>query len=92
MVGYTSALNEFDLWLKGAIKNLKGETMNKYNFNEKKVKIPEGIITVNSVVSPTVAPPMNIRGTNLVSTRVIAEAVNAQVIWNNDTRTVEITY
>ena len=53
---------------------------------------PEGVITVNSVVSPTVAPPINMRGTNLVSARVIAEAVDAQVNWNNDTRTVEITY
>lgn len=53
---------------------------------------PSGEITVNGVVSPTVAPPINIRGTNLVSARVIAEAVNATVTWNDAARTVEITY
>ena len=53
---------------------------------------PEGEIVVDGVVSPTVAPPININGSNLVSARVIAEAVNASVVWNNETRTVEITY
>ena len=53
---------------------------------------PSGEITVNGTVSPTVAPPINIRGTNLVSARVIAEAVEAVVIWNDATRTVEINY
>lgn len=53
---------------------------------------PAGEITVNGVVSPTVAPPINIRGTNLVSARVIAEAVEAVVLWNDTARTVEITY
>ncbi|MBQ8808561.1 MAG: leucine-rich repeat protein [Clostridia bacterium] len=51
-----------------------------------------GEITVNGVLSPTVAPPININGSNLVSARVIAEAVNAKVFWNDATRTVEITY
>ena len=53
---------------------------------------PDGVITVDGVVSSTIAPPININGSNLVSARVIAEAVNANVAWNNDTRTVEITY
>lgn len=52
---------------------------------------PDGKITVNGVLSPTVAPPININGSNLVSARVIAEAVDAQVTWNDSTRTVEIT-
>ena len=53
---------------------------------------PSGEITVNGVLSPTVAPPININGSNLVSARVIAEAVEAQVLWNDITRTVEITF
>ena len=52
---------------------------------------PSGEIYVNGVISPTVAPPININGSNLVSARVIAEAVDAQVVWNDNTRTVEIT-
>ncbi len=53
---------------------------------------PDGIITVNGKVSPTVAAPINVRGSNLVSARVIAEAVDAEVVWNASIRTVEITY
>ena len=53
---------------------------------------PEGEIIVDGVVSPTVAPPVNVNGSNLVSARVIAEAVDAFVDWDNDTRTVEIYY
>ena len=53
---------------------------------------PEGTIVVDGVTSPTVAPPININGSNLVSARVIAEAVDAEVIWNDGKRTVEITY
>lgn len=53
---------------------------------------PSGEINVDGVVSPTIAPPININGSNLVSARVIAEAVNAQVLWNDTTRTVEITF
>lgn len=53
---------------------------------------PEGKITVDGVVSPTTAPPININGSNLVSARVIAEAVNASVVWNDATRTVEISF
>jgi hypothetical protein len=61
--------------------------------NERTVVItPAGEITVNGILSPTVAPPININGSNLVSARVIAEAVEAQVIWNDLTRTVEINY
>ena len=61
--------------------------------NERTVVItPAGEITVNGTLSPTVAPPININGSNLVSARVIAEAVEAQVIWNDLTRTVEINY
>lgn len=52
----------------------------------------DGIITVNGEKSPTVAPPINIRGTNLVSARVIAEAAKANVFWNDAKRTVEISY
>ena len=52
---------------------------------------PMGEITVNGVLSPTVAPPININGSNLVSARVIAEAVDAKVFWNDLTRTVEIS-
>ena len=53
---------------------------------------PQGEITVDGAVSPTIAPPINIRGTNLVSARVIAEAVKANVFWNDKTRTVEISF
>lgn len=53
---------------------------------------PEGVITVNGAVSPTIAPPINIRGTNLVSARVISEAVEALVTWDDNTRTVNISY
>ncbi len=53
---------------------------------------PDGQIAVDGTVSPTVAPPININGSNLVSARVIAEAVDATVIWNDAARTVEITY
>ena len=52
---------------------------------------PAGEITVDSVLSPTIAPPINVNGSNLVSARVIAEALNAKVEWNNTTRTVEIS-
>lgn len=53
---------------------------------------PSGEIVVNGTVSPTVAPPVNIRGTNLVSARVIAEAVGADIVWNEALRTVEINF
>lgn len=53
---------------------------------------PAGEITVDGVLSPDLAPPINIKGSNLVPARVIAEAVDAFVNWNNDTRTVEIYY
>ena len=53
---------------------------------------PEGEIVVDGVLSPTIAQPVNIKGSNLVPARVIAEAVDAFVDWNNDTRTVEIYY
>ncbi len=52
---------------------------------------PAGEIRVNGILSPTVAPPINKNGSNLVSARVIAEAVNAQVGWDESTRTVLIT-
>ena len=52
---------------------------------------PAGEISVNGVLSPTVAPPINVNGSNLVSARVIAEAVDAQVGWDENTRTVLIT-
>lgn len=52
---------------------------------------PAGEITVNGNLSPTIAPPININGSNLVSARVIAEAVDAKVVWNDITRTVEIS-
>ena len=51
-----------------------------------------GKIAINGSVSPTVAPPINIKGRNLVSARVILEAVDANVLWNDKTRTVEITF
>lgn len=53
---------------------------------------PKGEIVVDGVLSPTIAQPVNIKGSNLVPARVIAEAVDAFVDWNNDTRTVEIYY
>lgn len=53
---------------------------------------PSGEIVVNGVTSPTTAPSLNIRGTNLVSARVIAEAVGADIIWKEATRTAEIKY
>ena len=53
---------------------------------------PAGEIVVDGEVSPTVAPPINVNGSNLVSARVISEAVNADVEWDNSTRTVKITY
>ena len=53
---------------------------------------PQGEINVNGVLSPTIAPPINVNGSNLVSARVIAEAVDAQVVWNDSSRTVEISY
>ena len=52
----------------------------------------EGAITVNGTPSPTIAPPINVNGHNLVSARVIAEAVGANVTWNESARTVEISY
>ena len=52
---------------------------------------PSGEISVNGVISPTIAPPINVNGSNLVSARVIAEAVDAQVGWDEKTRTVMIT-
>ena len=53
---------------------------------------PAGEITVDGVISPDLAPPINIKGSNLVPARVIAEAVDAFVNWDNDARTVEIYY
>ena len=53
---------------------------------------PAGEIIVDGTLSPTIAPPINVNGSNLVSARVIAEAVDARVDWNNSTRTVEINY
>lgn len=53
---------------------------------------PEGEITVDGIVSPYTAVPVNMNGFNLVPARAIAEAVNAEVFWNNNTRMVEITY
>ena len=52
---------------------------------------PAGEITVNGVISPTIAPPINVSGSNLVSARVIAEAAGAKVSWNDAERTVEIS-
>lgn len=53
---------------------------------------PSGEITVDNVTSPDLAPPINVNGSNLVPARVIAEAVDAFVNWDNSARTVEIYY
>lgn len=53
---------------------------------------PHGEITIDGEVSPYEAKPINSNGSNLVPARFIAEAVDAQVEWNDKTRTVEISY
>jgi len=53
---------------------------------------PEGDITVNGVISELKAVPINFKGSNVVPVRFISEAVNASVEWNDEQRTVEITY
>lgn len=53
---------------------------------------PDGEITLNGVVSELKAAPINVNGSNVVPVRFVSEAVNATVEWNNETRTVEITY
>ena len=78
--------NEVVLNTSKGILIIKGECLGLSKLN-----LDSGEITVNGALSPTVAPPININGSNLVSARVIAEAVDAQVVWNDNTRTVEIT-
>jgi len=51
-----------------------------------------GEITVNGVVSELKATPINVNGSNVVPGRFLSEAVEATVEWNEETRTVEITY
>ena len=53
---------------------------------------PTGEITIEGEVSPYEAMPINVNGSNVVPARFIAEAVNAEVVWNEETRTVEISY
>ncbi len=53
---------------------------------------PDGKITVDGVEADTSLPPININGSNLVSARIIAEALSARINWNADLRTVEIIY
>ncbi len=53
---------------------------------------PSGEITIDGEVSPTVAKPISINGSNIIPVRAIAEAVDAEVNWDKSTRTVEIIY
>ena len=53
---------------------------------------PKGQININGELYPELIPPININGSNVVPARFIAEAVQAQVEWNNTSRTVEISY
>ena len=53
---------------------------------------PEGQISFNGVLSEYVAQPININGSNVVPVRFISEAVNAAIEWNEEERTVEISY
>lgn len=53
---------------------------------------PKGEITLNETLSNYKAEPININGSNVVPVRFVSEAINAEVEWNPDTRTVEISY
>ena len=53
---------------------------------------PSGEIHSNGTLCDTVAAPININGSNLVSARIIAEAAGAKVLWNDAERTVEIIF
>ena len=56
------------------------------------VLTPAGKITIDGDISPYEAIPINVNGSNVVPARFIAESVNADVVWNEDMRTVEISY
>ena len=53
---------------------------------------PEGEITVNGETSEIKAAPINFKGSNVVPVRFVSEAVNADVEWDEELRTVKITY
>ena len=53
---------------------------------------PDGEITIDEVLSEHVAAPINVNGSNVVPVRFVTEAVNANVDWNEESRTVEIVY
>lgn len=53
---------------------------------------PTGEITIDGDISSYEAHPINVNGSNLVPARFIAEAVDADVKWNEELRTVEISY
>ncbi len=53
---------------------------------------PTGEIIIDGDISPYEALPINVNGSNVVPARFIAEAVNADVEWNKEMRTVEIFY
>lgn len=51
---------------------------------------PDGVIKSNGETLPTVAPPVYLNGSALVSVRVVAEGINAAVDWNETARAVNI--
>lgn len=65
----------------------------KAAISDKVVEIfPDGRIYTNGVLNPTIAPPLVINDTTLVSARVLAEAVGAAVQWDDLTHTANFLY
>lgn len=51
---------------------------------------PTGELCKNGVLHSVEAAPINVNGSNLVSARIIAEAIGAEVEWSEEERTVNI--
>lgn len=62
------------------------------NLDRTLIITPAGEITIDGVISPYEAPPINVNGSNVVPARFIAEAADADVKWNEKIRAVEISY
>ena len=62
-------------------------------FGDKRlVVLPDGTISVNGETLPGLAPPIYVNGSSLVSSRVIASAIGAEVVWDAQSRTADFRF
>lgn len=60
--------------------------------NKTLVVLPDGTISVNGEKLPELAPPIYVNGCSLVSSRVIASAIGAEVFWDAQLRTADFRF